>query len=577
MISTFNCGNISKKNIGKTVKINGWVKKNRKLGSLIFMDVYDRYGLVQIVVEEKNKFFKSVLSTTVQSVVSIEGKVRLRSNPNKKIKNGDIEISLSSFEILSNAKQTPIIVDDVTDALEDTRLKYRYLDLRRSPIQELIIKRSQYLHLLRSFLQKNDFIEIETPILSKTTPEGARDYLVPTRNNNLFFALPQSPQIYKQLLMVSGFLKYFQISRCFRDEDLRSDRQPEFTQLDMELSFVSEQDIMSLIESLLTETINKMFSYKIKKPFMKITYDEAVNFYGSDKPDLRFDIKLNEGNNIFKNSKCKIFQNALKDKKVIKYLIIDKEISKPDIEKLRKYAKDNHAFDLIWISYFNNQIGGSIKNIIEPEIVKEIFKTHKIKSGNIFVIADKLKIVNAALGAVRNELGTILNLKDPNNLKFCWVTNFPLFEYSETENRWVSAHHPFTSPTEKCLKTFTTNSETAYARAYDIVLNGYEIGGGSIRITDPNLQEKMFEALKLSKSEINEKFGFILEAFKYGVPPHGGIALGLDRLLMILLQTKTIRDVIAFPKNAHGYDMMMSSPTSVSEKQLNELNLKIKK
>ncbi len=578
MINWRYCGMVDKTAVGQNITIQGWVRKNRKLGSLIFLDIYDRYGLIQVVVEENNKYFEQIYSTPKESVVKIFGQVNLRKSPNTKIKNGDVEILLKEFTLISKSETTPIIVEDTTDALEDTRLKYRYLDLRRSPVQKNIILRSKIINSLRNYLVKQDFIEIETPYLSKPTPEGARDYLVPTRNNpNSFYALPQSPQIYKQLLMVAGFLKYFQVARCFRDEDLRADRQPEFTQLDIEMSFVDEKIIMENTEKMFSSMMKEVFGITIKTPFEIISYTDAINNYGSDKPDLRFDLKLNNGNEYFKSSTCKIFASNLEKNNVIKYIIVDQIIDKKEIEVLRKLAKDNKAFDLIFLTLKNNEVSGSIKNIVEHDIVRNIFSNHNISNGTMFIVADKLSVANQTLGSVRNELGSFLKLKVPNDYKFCWITDWPLYEYSEEENRYVAAHHPFTSPTPDCIDTFDVDQKDAKARAYDIVLNGYEIGGGSIRITSTDVQQRMFKALGLEKQQIQNKFGFMLDAFKYGVPPHGGIALGLDRLVMLLTGSESIRDVIAFPKNSHGNDLMMESPGEVDESSLDELHLSIKK
>lgn len=578
MINWRYCGMVDKTAVGQNITIQGWVRKNRKLGSLIFLDIYDRYGLIQVVVEENNKYFEQIYSTPKESVVKIFGQVNLRKSPNTKIKNGDVEILLKEFTLISKSETTPIIVEETTDALEDTRLKYRYLDLRRSPVQKNIILRSKIINSLRNYLVRQDFIEIETPYLSKPTPEGARDYLVPTRNNpNSFYALPQSPQIYKQLLMVAGFLKYFQVARCFRDEDLRADRQPEFTQLDIEMSFVDEKIIMENTEKMFSSMMKEAFGITIKTPFEIISYTDSINNYGSDKPDLRFDLKLNNANEYFKSSTCKIFASNLEKNNVIKYIIVDQIVDKKEIEVLRKLAKDNKAFDLIFLTLKNNEISGSIKNIVEHDIIKNIFSNHNISNGTMFIVADKLEVANQALGSVRNELGSFLKLKDPKDYKFCWITDWPLYEYSEEENRYVAAHHPFTSPTPDCIDTFDTNQKDAKARAYDIVLNGYEIGGGSIRITSTEVQQRMFKALGLEKEQIQNKFGFMLDAFKYGVPPHGGIALGLDRLVMLLTGSESIRDVIAFPKNSHGNDLMMESPGEVDESSLDELHLSIKK
>ena len=432
---------------------------------------------------------------------------------------------------------------------------------------------------MRCFFQENDFCEVETPCMSKATPEGARDYLVPTRNEpNCFFALPQSPQIYKQLLMVGGMLKYFQIARCFRDEDLRADRQPEFTQLDIEMSFIEEKDIQTIIENLLVKIFKEnMGGIKLKVPFERMDYDVAMNKYGCDKPDVRFDLFLQDASKYFAKTNFKVFANTLKAKDAIKYIICDKQFTKDQIEILKKYAKDNKAFDLISLSLEKGEVKGQLHKVIENESIKQIFADNKIKDGTIFLIAGNIDVVNQALGAVRNVLGEMLNLKDPNKYCFLWIVNWPLYEYDEENSRWAAAHHPFTSPSPACLDTFDKDFKNAKARAYDIVLNGYEIGGGSIRINNPEIQNRMFHAIGLTDAEIKKKFGFMINAFRYGVPIHGGIALGLDRFVMLLSHTQTIRDVIAFPKDSHSYDQMMESPTIVSQDQLDEVYLTIKK
>ncbi len=572
-----NCGEISSKYISKTIKVNGWVKNIRKLGSLIFLELKDRFGFIQVVVEGDNKFFNDVYHTPIQSTVCISGVVQKRKSINSKIKNGDIEIILKEYTIYSKAKTLPISIEVDSNVSENIRLKYRYLDLRRENLQHNLVFRSKLLNSIRNFLLSKDFVDVETPCLSKATPEGARDYIVPTRNKpNAFYALPQSPQIYKQLLMVAGLMRYFQIARCFRDEDLRADRQPEFTQLDLEMSFTDENKVQTLIENMFKAVLKEQLGVEIKIPFQRMDYETALNLYGSDKPDLRFDLKLNEGNKYFKDTNFRIFSEALKDNKVIKYIITDKFFDKEQIETLRKYAKDNKAFDLIFLSLKDGKVSGSIKNVIEHEIISKIFADHKIKEGTMFIVCDVLDITNQSLGAVRNLLGTMLNLKKPKELKFLWIVNWPLYEYSEDEKRYVAAHHPFTSPSIESLASFDKDYKNAKARAYDIVLNGYEVGGGSIRISNPEIQNRMFKAIGLSDQEIKTKFGFMIEAFSYGVPPHGGIALGIDRLAMLLVNAQTIRDVIAFPKDSQNFDQMMCSPGEVAQDALDELYLNIK-
>lgn len=572
------CNDISNKHLNKKVSLNGWVKKNRKLGNLIFIDLYDRTGIVQIVVDEKNKFFSQCQGITKESVINVVGKVVKRSNPNKDLPTGDFEVLLEELTIFSKSKTPPFLIQEQTDGLEDIRLKYRYLDLRRSNVQKNIILRSNIINSFRSFFVDNDFIEVETPYLSKQTPEGARDYLVPTRNQT-FYALPQSPQIYKQLLMVSGMMRYFQVARCFRDEDLRADRQPEFTQLDLEMSFVKQDDIISVMEKAFKFVFKKALNINIKTPFERMDYEYAMNNYGSDKPDLRFDYKIIDFGKYFKNTNFMIFKNILSKNGFIKGLLIDtKELGKNEIKLLEKVALDNGAKGLAWLTLKNKEpTNGSIAKVIEKEIINEITKDFKFNNGTIVFVADSLDTTLKSLGAIRKELPKVADVKLNKQFAFAWIVNWPLYEYSEEEKRFVSAHHPFTSPSIETLTNFDTDKKNAKAQAYDIVLNGYEVGGGSIRIYDKEIQERVFKSLGLSDKEINDKFGFLLSAFEYGVPPHGGIALGLDRLVMIMTDSESIRDVIAFPKNSKGIDSMMNTPSDVDKKSLDDLGITIKK
>ena len=567
---------LDKINLDKVIFLNGWVKKIKKLGSLVFFDIYDNSGSCQVVVEQDNSDFLKIIKLTKESCIKIVGKMVLRKNINPNIIGGNIEVILDNITVFSIAKNPPLLIQDETDALEEVRLKSRYLDLRRPINQKNIIFRSKFLLAIRNYLQSKNFIEIETPILSKQTPEGAKDYLVPIGHNN-FFALPQSPQIYKQLLMVSGFLKYFQIARCFRNENLRLDRQPEFTQLDIEMSFINEAEIISLIEDMVKNILKETLSYDINIPFQKMTYDNAMNFYGTDKPDLRYEYLIFDCKDILKKSQSQIIEKGVSNNYEMKAIIIEKWLSsKKEIINIEKFAKDNGAKGLISIVYNDASIiEGTGKSFLEKNLIDKIFKINNIKNGTLFIVIDELKICLKSLGAVRIEAIRISKIPANEKLKFVWINKWPLFEYDEIQKKYNSSHHPFTAPFEDNIKDFSTNPSTAKARAYDIVLNGYELGGGSIRISDTEIQNKMFKTLGLSESEINEKFGFLINAFDYGVPPHGGIALGIERFLMILLETKTIRDVIAFPKNSAGIDLMMNSPSSIDENLLNELNLKI--
>lgn len=571
------CGEITNQLIKQNVLIKGWVKKNRKLGKLLFLDIRDRSGIVQVVIDDKNINFELVKNLKRESVVEITGVVSLRKTSNDEIKNGDVEIVLSSITVDSIADTTPLIIEDDTDALEDTRMNYRFLDLRRPIMQQNLMFRSQVVNRMRQFFVDHGFIEVETPILGKPTPEGARDYLVPSRiSAGKFYALPQSPQIYKQLLMVSGFDRYFQVAKCFRDEDLRSDRQPEFTQLDIEMSFTNELEIQTLIEKLCQDVFKKVMNIDLSIPFKRMDYDVAMNKYGSDKPDLRFGLELIDATNFFKNTEFNLFKNAISNKHVIKTIIIDKILTKKDVSELEKYARDMHAKGLAWLSYDGQNYQGSIANHVNLTTLIDLLKQHNKTIGTVLFIVDELKIANEALGLVRNILGDKLDLKKSNQFEFVWIVNWPLFEYDDKENKFLPAHHPFTQPQDDYHSNFDTNKSDALAKAYDIVLNGYELGGGSIRIIDPNMQTRMFKTIGLNEQEIRNKFGYLLDAFRYGVPPHGGIAIGIDRMISLMLGLTNIRDVIAFPKNAHAIDQMLKAPSNVNSQELLDLHLKIK-
>lgn len=572
--------NLNENCVNQEVHVKGWIKKIRKLGSLIFVDLADNTSRVQIVFDEnQNKEeFEKVSGLTRESVIGIIGVVSLRKTANQNLDTGKIEIVNPKLEIYSISKTTPLIIEDETDALEDVRMEYRYLDLRRPNIHNNMVFRSKVAQAFRTWLDAHDFVEVETPILAKPTPEGARDYLVPSRvNKGSFYALPQSPQIFKQLLMVAGMDRYFQIVKCFRDEDLRSDRQPEFTQVDLEMSFMSEQEIQNLVEELISFVFKKTLNIDVQTPFIRMPYDVAMDKYGVDKPDLRFGLELHNVTSAFEKSNFKIFADALKNNQIIKAIFVpNKLLTKQEIQTFEKFAKDMKAKGLAWVHVENNLLtNGSIAKVIEPEIINQLAQSQDMGTGTILFVADKKEIVNASLGIVRNQLGSLLNLKDGKNFKFLWIVDWPLFEYDEETNSYHAAHHPFTSPSKETLSTFDIDKQNARAIAYDIVLNGVELGGGSIRITNPDIQQRMFQAIGMSDAEVKSKFGYLLDAFSFGVPPHGGLAFGLDRLVSLMLDLPNIKEVIAFPKNTSAVDAMLKAPSTVDNSSLIELAITI--
>lgn len=576
----YNNNDFNIKNVGENVELYGWASKVRNLGGLIFIDLRDRSGKVQLVINPDNNCYEEASKVRNEYVLKVSGIIEERQSKNLNMATGEIEVNVNSLEILNEAV-TPVFELDKDDALEDTRLKYRYLDLRRDNIKNNLITRHKITMAARKFLSDNGFIEVETPILSKSTPEGARDYLVPSRvNKGSFYALPQSPQIYKQLLMIGGVEKYFQIARCFRDEDLRADRQPEFTQIDMEMSFVNEEDVMDNTEKLFQTIFKEVKGYDIKLPLMRMKYDDAINYYGSDKPDLRFDMKINDVTSVFSKCDFEIFKKELEDKGIINAIVVKNaadKYSRKDIDKLTDFVKTYKANGLFFLKYNNSEFAGSIAKILTDEVKKELIKNLCLEENDlIFVIAGKKLITKTSLGALRCKLARDLDLIKKGDYKFLWVTDFPSFEWSEEENRFVACHHPFTAPKDEDIDKLLTDKEHCYSKAYDIVCNGYEAGGGSIRIHNADVQEKMFEALELTKEDIEEKFGFFVNAFKYGTPPHGGLAIGLERLTMLLCETDNIKDVIAFPKTSSASCLMSEAPNTVSKKQLEELNIMVK-
>ncbi len=568
------------KNVGEKVELYGWVARARNLGGLIFIDLRNRSGIIQVVVRPENEFYNLASELKSEYVIRVQGTIVERESKNLNLASGEIEVDLTNLELINKSKDLPFTITDDTTALEDTRLKYRYLDLRRDNLKNILVLRNNITFAARKFFNSLDFLEVETPVLCKSTPEGARDYLVPSRvNKGKFYALPQSPQIFKQLLMVSGVERYYQIAKCFRDEDLRADRQPEFTQIDVEMSFVDENDVMEVGEQLVASIFKETKGIDIKLPLMRMKYDEAMDKYGSDKPDLRFGMEIKDITEVFKETDFTVFKNVYEEKGIINAIVVKNaadKYSRKDLDKLTDFVKTYKASGLAYLK-FQDEVSGSIFKVMKEAEIAELKKVLEIEIGDlVLIVSGKRNIVKTSLGALRCKLAKELELIDKNDYKLLWVTDFPSFEWSEEENRFMACHHPFTMPKDEDVSKLLTDKANCYSKAYDIVINGYEAGGGSIRIHDEKVQETMFKALELTEEQIESKFGFFVEALKYGCPPHGGFALGLDRLTMLLAGTDNIRDVIAFPKTASASDLMSECPNTVDQMQLDDVGLKLK-
>ena len=578
------CGDAGPERIGQEITLMGWVNRRRDLGGLVFIDLRDRAGIVQVVFnpEYSKEGHTKASSLRNEYVIAVKGKVaeRPKGTENRELKTGTIEIQAKELIILSESNPIPFPIDEEGEAAETLRLKYRYLDLRRPKMQRNIILRDRAARAVRNYFQQQGFLEIETPFLTKSTPEGARDYLVPSRvNPGQFYALPQSPQLFKQLLMISGYDRYFQIVKCFRDEDLRADRQPEFTQIDIEMSFIDREDIYATMEGLMKAVFKNTLGMELNPPFPRITYDEAMAKYGADNPDVRFGLEMTDISPILKKTEFKAFADVLQRGGIIKAIQVNKDLSRKDLDNLHEFARGLGAKGLSWVRVNPEgwpNVSGPLAKFLSEEEKAGLGKSMNPAPGNILLfMGDSAKVVNDVLGRVRLQLGRQLNLIPPGVFKFVWVTDFPLLEYDEAEKKWSAKHHPFTSPLDEDLPLLSTDPGRARAKAYDLVLNGSEVGGGSLRIYRREVQSQLFQTLGIEPEEAKEKFGFLLEALEFGAPPHGGIAFGFDRLVMILCGAENIREVIAFPKTQKATDLMTEAPSSVNSRQLAELSLRV--
>ncbi len=579
---THYCGTLTKNEIGKEVVVCGWVQRQRDLGALIFVDLRDRTGIIQLAFDDNTdrSIFDKAFQLRSEFVVMAKGNVRMRSSINTEIPTGEIEIEVNELKVLGESKTPPFEIVENSNAKEDLRLKYRYLDLRRADLQKNILMRHKIAKVTRDYFDENGFIELETPTLIKSTPEGARDYLVPSRiHKGNFFALPQSPQMYKQLLMLSGFDRYMQLARCYRDEDLRADRQPEFTQIDLEMSFVERDDVFQIAEGYVSRLFREVLNVEIPTPLPRMRYDDAMNDYGSDKPDTRFDMKIKDISDIVENCGFGVFADTVKNGGTVRAITAKMAVdtyTRKEIDKLTEEAKGIGAKGLAFIRWVEDTPTCSFaKFMTEEEMSAIIERTGAEKGDVVFIVADKKALTLSVLGALRLTVAKRLNIIPENQYNFLWITEFPFFEYNEETGNWDAMHHPFTSPLDECIPYLETNPEKVYANAYDLVLNGTELSSGSIRITDPELQTQMFRALGLSDEEAEQKFGFLTGAFRYGAPPHGGMGIGLDRLCMIMTGSDSLRDVIAFPKVATSAELMSGAPGPVDDIQLNDLAIAI--